>query len=191
MASSGTEAATFAAFYRHHEHALIRHLQRTVRSPAVTAELAAETFALALREASAFDPSREAPAAWLFALADRVLLRRARTGRVDDGARRALGIDLRFDDRALRRIDALRHNETLEHGKARRGGETLRRGEAQRGRETARRGQAPQRGEARPLSRALGAQARGPGDALAQRQLVLPGLERALVGAARRREATH
>src|SRR3954451_10193350 len=152
MASSGTEAATFAAFYRHHEHALIRHLQRTVRSPAVTAELAAETFALALREAPALDPARETPAAWLCALADGVLLRRARTGRVDDGARRALGVHLRFDDRALRRIDALRGGETLKHG------------EAQRGGETARRGRAPQRGEARPLSRALGAQARGPGD---------------------------
>src|SRR3954452_20941058 len=165
MASSGTEAATFAAFYRHHEHALIRHLQRTVRSPAVTAELAAETFALALREGPAFDPARETPAAWLFALAGRVLLRRARTGRVDDGARRALGVHLRFDDRALRRIDALRggetlrSDETLEHREARRGGETMRRGEAQRGRETARRGRAPQRGEVRPLSRALSAQA--------------------------------
>src|SRR4051812_31738975 len=144
MASSGTEAATFAAFYRHHEHALIRHLQRTVRSPAVTAELAAETFALALREAPAFDPARETPAAWLFALADRVLLRRARTGRVDDGARRALGVDVRFDDRALRRIDALR-------------------------------------GEGRAPWRVDTDQREAP--------LVLPGLERALVAAARRRES--
>jgi DNA-directed RNA polymerase specialized sigma24 family protein len=101
------EAETFAAFYRHHEHALIRYVQRTVRSPEVTAELAAETFALALRVASSFDPAREPPAAWLFAIADRVLLRRARTGAVDDSARRALKLHVCFDDRALRRIDTL------------------------------------------------------------------------------------
>jgi len=45
------EAETFAAFYRHHQRAVLTHLRAQVRPPEVVAELAAETFAAALRDA--------------------------------------------------------------------------------------------------------------------------------------------
>lgn len=102
------DARAFAAFYRRHEDAVLGFfLRRTGRADAA-ADLTAETFARALAGRARVDPALGDPSAWLFGIARNLLATSIRRGRVEDEARRRLGIEpLALDDAALARIDAL------------------------------------------------------------------------------------
>jgi RNA polymerase sigma-70 factor (ECF subfamily) len=86
---------------------------RRVLDPHVTAELAAETFAQALTSRDRFDPDRGEVRAWIFGIAANQLRRYWRTRRIDQSARRRLGIETAVDQasidalgRVIDRIDA-------------------------------------------------------------------------------------
>jgi RNA polymerase sigma factor (sigma-70 family) len=70
--------------------------------------LTAETFAAALGSLSSYRPELGEPRAWLFGIARHVLAHSVERGRVENRARRRLGIPpLVVDDDALGRIEAV------------------------------------------------------------------------------------
>lgn len=102
------DAHAFAAFYRRHEDAMLGFFLRRTREPELTADLTAEAFARALSTRAHFNPELGHPGAWLFGIARHLLAASLEAGRVEDDARRRLGMEpLVVDDDAIARIDEL------------------------------------------------------------------------------------
>jgi RNA polymerase sigma factor (sigma-70 family) len=98
----------FAAFYRRHERAMLGYFMRRAGDPELAADLSAETFAVALTNVRRYDPSRAPAYAWLFGIARNKLLHALDAGRVEDAARRKLGMPvIVLEDEALERIERL------------------------------------------------------------------------------------
>jgi RNA polymerase sigma factor (sigma-70 family) len=99
----------FGAFYRRHEDAVLRYMVARVRDGELAADLTAETFAAALISVPRFDPRRPEPAAaWLFGIARNVLRSSLERSRVDDRARRKLGMPpLELSDEDVSGIEGL------------------------------------------------------------------------------------
>ncbi len=97
----------FAAFYARFERPVAAFFARAVGRGDVAADLTAEVFAEALGSAPRFDPALGTAAAWLFGIARNVLARSRERGRVEDRARRRLGMPvLALDDEAIAQIEA-------------------------------------------------------------------------------------
>ena len=109
LATARAEPAAFGAFYRRHEDRVLSYFLGRVGDPEVAADLTAETFAAALVSAHRFRPRRKNPAsAWLFGIARNQLAMSRRQGRVEDRARRRLGMaPVVLTDEALERIAGL------------------------------------------------------------------------------------
>jgi RNA polymerase sigma factor (sigma-70 family) len=108
------EAAAYGAFYARHERAVFRFLRGRVVSTDVAADLAAETFAAALLAARRFRAGPEPAIAWLLGIARNVLRRSLRQRRVEDRARRRLGMPvLQLTDEQLEVLDRLHAGERL------------------------------------------------------------------------------
>lgn len=98
----------FGIFYRRHVDAVLAFFRVRTGDPELAADLMAETFAAALLAAPRFKPRREPAVAWLFTIARRKLIDSWRRGRVEDAARRKLGLEpIELDDGGLARIDSL------------------------------------------------------------------------------------
>lgn len=99
--------ADFAAFYRRHLPWVVRWLHAHVRDRELAADLAGEVFASALQARARFVPGTD-PGPWLQTIARNVLVDSIRRSRVEDRARRALGIPrLAITDDDLARVDEL------------------------------------------------------------------------------------
>jgi len=104
----------FASFYVRYEDAILAYFLRRTASPELAADLAAETFAQALASRGAFRRSRGSAVAWLFGIAGHVLARSMRRGRVEDRARRRLGMQpLLLADTDLDRVEELADTEAV------------------------------------------------------------------------------
>lgn len=102
------DADDFGRFYARHEDYVLALFLRRGSGPELGADLTAETFARALVARRAFDPSRGAPRGWLTGIARHVLADSLKGGRVQDRARRTLGLErLCLDDEAIARIEEL------------------------------------------------------------------------------------
>src|SRR5918996_3597378 len=98
----------FAAFYRRHVTPLLGYFLRRTGNAELAADLTAETFAAALDGLHRFDPERGPAVAWLYGIARRQLGHAVRRGRVEDRARRRLGMTpIQLTDDALERVEAL------------------------------------------------------------------------------------
>jgi RNA polymerase sigma-70 factor (ECF subfamily) len=98
----------FGAFYRRHEDAVLRYMVARVRDGELAADLTAETFAAALISAPRFRPRPEPAASWLFGIARNVMRSSLERSRVDDRARRRLGMPpLELSDADVTGIEAL------------------------------------------------------------------------------------
>ena len=98
----------FGEFYRRHEQAVLRFFLYWSRSGELAADLTAETFAAVFESLPRYDPERGEPRAWLFGIAQNILARSVRRGRVENETRRRLGLGpVVVDDDALERIEAL------------------------------------------------------------------------------------
>jgi RNA polymerase sigma-70 factor (ECF subfamily) len=108
LTQTARDPRAFEQFYLRYAEAVIAYFAVRVRQPEVAADLAAETFAAALRASRRYRP-REAPAAaWLFAIARNKLADAARRGTVADRARRRLGMQpLTVTDDDLERVETL------------------------------------------------------------------------------------
>ena len=101
VASVGDEEA-FAAFYRRYARPLAGFFMRRTGDGELAADLTAETFAAALVSRRRFDPAKGPATGWLYGIARHKLARTLRRGRVEDRARRRLGMaPLALDDEAV------------------------------------------------------------------------------------------
>lgn len=105
LAAQAGDARAFEDFYRRHLPAVTGfHLRRTGQ-PELAFDLTAETFAALVASLDRFDPARGAAAAWLFTLAANKLRDSLRRGRVEDEARRRLGLEpVELTDADLERV---------------------------------------------------------------------------------------
>jgi RNA polymerase sigma-70 factor (ECF subfamily) len=102
------DAEAFGLFYARHEDFVLSVFLRRCGSAELAADLTAETFARALAGRGAFDASRGESRGWLYGIARHVLADSLARGRVEDSARRALGLErLALDDEAIARIEEL------------------------------------------------------------------------------------
>ena len=108
LAASVSSPEAFGVFYERYEAPVLQYFRRRTSQPDVAIDLVAETFAAALSSAPRFNP-RVAPAsAWLFGIARNVLAESWRRGRVEDRARRRLGMPrLDLTDDMLERVESL------------------------------------------------------------------------------------
>jgi RNA polymerase sigma-70 factor (ECF subfamily) len=108
LAASRTDAQAFGLFYDRHVHAVAGYFAVRTRCADVAADLTAETFAAALAGRKRFDARKGPAAGWLFGIARRKLADAYERGRVEDRARRRLGMArIEVDDDALERVLAL------------------------------------------------------------------------------------
>ena len=107
LAATGSEPDAFASFYERYEASILGYFMRRTRDPEVAAELGAEVFAAALGSAARYRPAGPTAASWLFTIAQNVLLKSAREGRVEEAARRRAGmaLQLQLSSTSLERIE--------------------------------------------------------------------------------------
>ena len=109
------DAVAFGEFYRRHEDALLGYFLRRTGQPELAADLTGESFARALSGRRGFDPARGEARGWLFGIARNVLASSLERGRVEDEARRRLGMEpLILDDAALEEIASVPEAAALE-----------------------------------------------------------------------------
>lgn len=106
---STSAGASFAVFYQRHERAVLAFFRRRVSSPELAADLTAECFAQALASRRRFrDRGSGSALAWLFGIATNLLRRSYEKGRVEDRARRELGLHtLELTTAQIELVDAL------------------------------------------------------------------------------------
>jgi RNA polymerase sigma factor (sigma-70 family) len=92
LARTPHDPDAFAAFYRRHERTVIGFFMRRTSDPELSADLTAETFAAALLSAERYRPGPQPATAWLFGIARHKLQRSLERQRVEDDARRKLGM---------------------------------------------------------------------------------------------------
>jgi RNA polymerase sigma factor (sigma-70 family) len=108
LGATRSDPAAFGAFYRRFEERMLRYFLARVGDSEVAADLTAETFAAALASVGRFRPKKGPAAAWLFGIARNTLATSARRGRVEDRARRRMGMPpLELTDDLIERIDTL------------------------------------------------------------------------------------
>jgi RNA polymerase sigma factor (sigma-70 family) len=97
----------FAELYRRYESVMLGYFVRRVGAAEPAADLAAETFAQALASCRKYKPRKGPAAGWLFGIARHVLASSLERGRVEDRARRRMGLPLlMLTDEALDAVDA-------------------------------------------------------------------------------------
>ncbi len=107
MGRSIRDPEAFALFYDRHHRAVAAWFYRRTMCAHTSADLCAETFARALAGAARFDSDLGTARAWLFGIASHLHRGWLRRGRVDDRARRRLGLErLAVDDATLEEIEA-------------------------------------------------------------------------------------
>jgi len=103
-----SDPRAFGELYREHEQAVVGYFLHWTRSAELAADLTAETFAPALDSIETFCPDRGELRGWIFGIARHVLARSLDRGRIEDEARRRLGMNpIALDDEMLERIEAV------------------------------------------------------------------------------------
>lgn len=106
---------SFAAFYRRHEQGVLAYFRHRTHQADLVADLTAETFAHALASRRSFDPARGPARGWLFGIASHVLSRSLRKRRVEDRARRKIGLErIEFTESEYERIEVMSVADLLE-----------------------------------------------------------------------------
>ncbi len=101
-----SDGEAFAVFYRRYERPVLAFFLYRVGDPELAADLTAEVFAAALASLSRYRPGRAPASAWLFGIAQHKLAKSRRRGRVEDRARRRLGMaPLVLEDADLERVE--------------------------------------------------------------------------------------
>src|SRR5580700_10734305 len=103
----------FGAFYDRFEEELLGFFMRATQRADLAADLTAEVFAAALSSARLFRSELGSARGWLFGIARHELADTWQRGRVEDRARRRVGLEpISLSDDALERIDELDALET-------------------------------------------------------------------------------
>ena len=109
LAQAGTDPDAFAAFYDRYERAVVGYFMRRTRDPELAADLTAEVFAAALAAAQSYQELGKTAAPWLFTIANNILVSSIRKGRVEEAARRQVGMlgAIELQERSLQRLAQL------------------------------------------------------------------------------------
>jgi RNA polymerase sigma-70 factor (ECF subfamily) len=108
LADARREPEAFGAFYDRHAEELLAFFYRRTADAHMAADLTAETFAEAFASRERYRDVGASAAAWLFGIAKHELSRALRRRRVDDRARRRLGVQrVELDDVSIERIEGL------------------------------------------------------------------------------------
>jgi RNA polymerase sigma factor (sigma-70 family) len=114
LARSARDPSAFGAFYERHERLVLGYFVRRLRDPELAADLAAETFAAALLSARRYRNEGAPASAWLVGIARNTLSQSLRRSRVEDRARRRLGMEpIVLDDELLARISRIGGDERV------------------------------------------------------------------------------
>lgn len=106
--ASAGDGDAFASFYRRYLATVVGFCLRRTGDRELAADLSAEVFAAALIACSRYRPGEGPALAWLYGIAAHKLADSRRQGRVQDAARRELGLQrLVLDDEDLERVDQL------------------------------------------------------------------------------------
>jgi RNA polymerase sigma factor (sigma-70 family) len=109
------DVKAFGELYERHEPAVLLYFLRRVAAVEAAADLTAETFAAALEGAAGYR-GEGSVAGWLFGIARNVLHTSYRMSRVEDEARRRLGVDpLLISDETAELLEALQRQAQGEH----------------------------------------------------------------------------
>ena len=104
----------FGRFFDRHGRAVLSYLYRRTADPEMAADLVAETFAQAYRSRWRYRNTGPGARAWLFGIAGNELKRALRRQRVDDRARRRLGMErVALDEVSFERIEELADFEPI------------------------------------------------------------------------------
>jgi RNA polymerase sigma factor (sigma-70 family) len=107
LARARHDESAFATFYARYERPVTAFFVRAVGRGDLAIDLTAETFAAALGAVGRFDANLGTGSAWLFGIARHLLARSRERGRVEDQARRRLGMPpLSVDDELIERVMA-------------------------------------------------------------------------------------
>jgi RNA polymerase sigma factor (sigma-70 family) len=107
-AAAAGDGEAFGVLYRRHLPLVLRWLLRQTSDREVAADLAAEVFAAALISAPRYRAGLGSVPAWLLGIARNKLRESARRRRVEDSARRRLGLEpAALSDADLERVDEL------------------------------------------------------------------------------------
>jgi RNA polymerase sigma factor (sigma-70 family) len=107
-ATADGDVEAFGSFYRRHEDAMLLFFLRRKAHAEAAADLTAEVFAAALASSGRFRRRAQPAVAWLYGIANNKLAASRRRKRVEDRARRRLGMEpLVLTDDALERVVAL------------------------------------------------------------------------------------
>jgi RNA polymerase sigma-70 factor (ECF subfamily) len=102
----------FGVFYGRHLPVVLGYLMRETGDPELSADLAAEAFASVLLAARRYRPEYASAVPWVVGVARNVLGASRRRNRVEDRARRRLGLaPIELDDVDLERVRALADSE--------------------------------------------------------------------------------
>ncbi|MEA2220652.1 MAG: hypothetical protein QOJ35_3278 [Solirubrobacteraceae bacterium] len=89
---TGDDRRAYGVLYERYERVMLGYFGAATRSAELAADLTAETFAAALASRARFDPARGSARGWLFGIGRNVFAMSLRRGRVEDEARRRLGL---------------------------------------------------------------------------------------------------
>lgn len=113
LALARHDAEAFGVFYDRFEREVLGYFMRATGRAELAADLTAEVFAAALSGAAGFRPELGSARAWLFGIARHELADTWERGRVEDRARRQLGMEpLALGDAELERIEELASSDT-------------------------------------------------------------------------------
>lgn len=108
MSGVAWDAEAFAGLYRRRERAMLAFLLRRTGSAELAADLASEVFAAALLSWRSGDRPALDEQGWLYGIARHKLIDSYRRGRVEDDARRRLGMQpVVLSDESVARIEGL------------------------------------------------------------------------------------
>jgi RNA polymerase sigma factor (sigma-70 family) len=102
------DETAFTVFYRRYLPVVLRWCLRETGNREIAADLSSEVFAAALISARRYRPKRGSVLAWLLGIARNKLLESRRRKRVEDSARRRLGLEpMSLSDGDLERVEEL------------------------------------------------------------------------------------
>jgi RNA polymerase sigma factor (sigma-70 family) len=115
LLASRTRSEAFGIFYERHFASVLGFFRRRVQGPEEAFDLTAETFAAALASLDRYQPGPEPGQAWLFGIARNKLSEALRSRRIQDEARRALGMQpIHLGQEAIDMLEKLASAPTLE-----------------------------------------------------------------------------
>jgi RNA polymerase sigma-70 factor (ECF subfamily) len=108
LGRTASDPESFGVFYERFEREVLGFFYRAVRRADIAADLTAEVFAAALESVDRFNPQLGSARGWLFGIARHELADVWQRGKVEDRARKRLGLEpLVVTDEMLERIEQL------------------------------------------------------------------------------------